>query len=85
VVSDDVIESPGDAPKKKPSQFVAENTVGKEPVKDPKPALAALAIPPEAAAPKKPQRAERTDIRATARPMPVREKIARAQGRGFHW
>jgi hypothetical protein len=32
VVSDDVIEAPGEAPKKKPSQFVAQFTAGEKPV-----------------------------------------------------
>src|SRR6476620_4446914 len=46
VVSDDVIEAPGEAPNKKPSQFVAENAA-KEPAARSKIALEALAMAPE--------------------------------------
>ncbi|HET7680151.1 MAG TPA: L,D-transpeptidase [Xanthobacteraceae bacterium] len=85
VVSDDAIEPPGDAPKKKPGLFMAETATGKEPAINAKTALDAMAMAPKAAAPKNPQRAQRTDTRETPRPKPVREKIARAPSRGFHW
>jgi L,D-transpeptidase catalytic domain len=45
VVSDDLIEAPGDAPRKKPSHFVAENIVRENPV------LEAMAIPQKIAEP----------------------------------
>src|SRR5688500_8608137 len=52
VVSDDVIEPPSDAPKKKPSQFVAANAAGKEPAINAKPALAAMVMTEKAAEPR---------------------------------
>jgi hypothetical protein len=72
VVSDDLIEAPGEAPKKKPSHFVAENAAGEapaaearptislveaKPVVEPGKGLAAMAMAPEEA------------IRAASRPL----------------
>jgi hypothetical protein len=45
VVSDDLIEAPGDAPRKKPSHFVAENIVREKPV------VEAMALPQKIAEP----------------------------------
>jgi hypothetical protein len=86
VVSDDLIEAPGEAPKKKPSQFVAENATG-EPSADRKIALEALALAPEdAAMPASRLIGEKIDSRDTAKPKPARtEKVARARSAGFHW
>ncbi len=82
VVSDDVIEAPGEAPKKKPSQFVAENVPKEEPAAKSKIALEALAMAPEEAA--IPAR-RKSESRDTTTLKPTREKIARARSGGFHW
>ena len=82
VVSDDVIEAPGEAPKKKPSQFVAENVPKDEPAAKSKIALEALAMAPEEAA--IPAR-RKSESRDTTTLKPAREKIARARSGGFHW
>jgi L,D-transpeptidase-like protein len=68
VVSDDVIEMPGEAPKRKPSQFVAENTVAPAAKSDI--ALEAMALRPK----KKPSVvvAENT-VQPAAKPEIVRE------------
>jgi len=81
VVSDDVIEAPGEAPKKKPSQFVAENVPKDEPAAKSKIALEALAMAPEEAA--IPAR-RKSESRDTTTLKPTREKIARARSGGFH-
>jgi L,D-transpeptidase catalytic domain len=85
VVSDDVIDMPGEAPKKKPSQFVAENTV--EPTAKSAIALEAMALAPKSAAAEKLPVVEPADTHETTRPKPVRkEKVARTYSRpGFHW
>jgi L,D-transpeptidase catalytic domain len=86
VVSDDLIEAPGEAPKKKPSQLVAENAPAKEPAIDSRKGPEATAIAPQAAAPEIPLRARKANARETSKPNPPRgEKIARAQSGGFHW
>ncbi len=82
VVSDDVIEAPGEAPKKKPSQFVAENVPKEAPAAKSKIALEALAMAPEEAA--IPAR-RKSESRDTTTLKPTREKIARARSGGFHW
>jgi hypothetical protein len=83
VVSDDVIEAPGEAPKKKPGQFVAENASKEEPAANSKIALEALAMAPEEAA--MPAR-RKTESRDTTTLKPVRaEKTAQARSGGFHW
>ncbi len=68
VVSNDVIDMPGEAPKKKPSQFVAENTVAPAAKFDV--ALEAMALAPK----KKPSEvvAENT-VQPAAKPEIVRE------------
>jgi hypothetical protein len=87
VVSDDLIEAPGEAPKKKPSQFVAENAAGEAPAVRSRIALEALALAPaEATIPASRLTAEKTESRDTVKRTPARpEKIARARSGGFHW
>ena len=60
VVSDDLIEAPGEAPKKKPGQFVAENAPAKEPVIDTDKKLAARVTTSAAAVETKPLRAAKS-------------------------
>ena len=83
VVSDDIIEVPGQAPKKRPFQFVAENVTDDDTevvVMDLKDiALAALAALPESAP------LTESTPREIARPKSARTKVARVQRGGFHW
>jgi hypothetical protein len=92
VVSNDVIEAPGEAPKKKPSLHVAEKAPANEPA-----AVAAVApevervtvgaAPAETAVLESEPVIEKTPVprEASKTPAPVRnEKVARA-GNGFRW
>ncbi len=97
VVSDDVIEPPSDAPKKKPSQFMAENAAGKEPAINAKPALATMVMAEKAAEPRVTKTAaapaettaalheRKSPARATQREMHKPVRTARAHRAGFHW
>jgi hypothetical protein len=89
VVSDDVIDAPGEAPKKRPNQFVADNGKRAEAMPASGLMLEIVALAPEdAAMPENPVTAD-PFIAVTARAKPARtEKIARAHsvgGGGFHW
>lgn len=84
VVSNDIIEAPGQAPKKRPLQFVAENVTDDDDsvvvemeLKDI--ALAALAVLSENAP------LVESAPREISRPKSVRTKVARVQRGGFHW
>jgi hypothetical protein len=87
VVSNDVIEAPGEAPKKKPSQHVAENPAGADPIAAPPIELATVGESAEISVPESPLVAEKVaDARETAKPRPARtEKVARASTVGFRW
>jgi len=85
VISDDVIDAPGEAPKKKPSHFVAENAPNEKAPAEPKMKLEVVASASVNVARENSVVAER-GMGAIAKPKPVRaEKIARAGSRGFHW
>lgn len=90
VVSNDIIEAPGEAPKKKPGQFVAENAVKEEP------AMKAVALAYKVAEPevaRTPAPAETTGslreakipARSVQRETPKPARSARAERPGFHW
>jgi len=83
VVSDDVIEVPGEAPKKKPSQFVADNAGGKAKTK----AVETLAMAGgDALAMETPLVVEKAGNVEPAKPKPARaEKTRRVYGGGFRW
>jgi len=93
VVSDDVIEAPSEAPKKKPSQFMAKNTAGEKPA-----AAAAEKIPEAKAAAtantRAKARAETTAVRQERKnsargtyreAQRYREAQARYDRYGFRW
>jgi len=85
VISDDVIDAPGEAPKKKPSHFVAENAPNEKAPAEPKIKLEVVASASVNVARANSVIAER-GMGAIAKPKPMRaEKIVRASSRGFHW
>jgi hypothetical protein len=92
VVSNDVIEAPGEAPKKKPSsRYVAENTVSEEPVvapttgAAPETDLAPAVVAENVIAPENEFVAEKTrETKTPAKPARA-EKLARANTPGFRW
>ena len=101
VVSDDIIELPGQAPKQKtPGQYVAENTADEELPGDGKLEMVALAqglgeveiplaadtAPAAETSLAKAERAYAKAPRIAKPPRPApREKVARANRPGFHW
>ena len=86
VVSEDAIEAPGEAPKKKPNRYISENGADEKPTVASKAPLQTVALVPESVPSAKPRAAEPAVSTEIARPKPARtQKTARAYGGGFHW
>lgn len=97
VVSDDIIEAPGEAPKKKPSRHIAENTVNEEPAGSGVKLETVALAPQDSGVTEDQPRAHkayayagaraRVRVRDTVKPSrPARAaKVAHVQKVGFHW
>ena len=82
VVSNDVIDKPGEAPKPKPNLLVAEAPASGSGGKS-STAFAAIAMAPKHAMPQISRSAENTERHERITPKPAR--TVRAQRPGFHW